>query len=89
MTRCLKEGVVVGGHGRHYDDVPPHRDIYRANAREALRAEVHTQPVTARAPAVFHEEIRQLDVAVFRVPPPRRTSAVVPPVEDQAQQQQQ
>jgi len=88
-NRPIDERYVVVGHGRHYDDVPPNRGIYRGNAREALRAEVHTQPVTTKAPAAFHEEIRQLDVAVFRVPPARRASAVVVAAEDQAQQQQQ
>ena len=53
--RAIDERYVVVGHGRHYDDVPPNKGIFRGTAREALRAEVHTQQSTSPDAAAAHE----------------------------------
>src|SRR5207245_2600921 len=47
--RSVDERYVVVGHGRHYDDVPPNKGIYRGTARETLAAEVYTRLVTGTA----------------------------------------
>jgi transglutaminase-like putative cysteine protease len=88
--REIDERYVVVGHGRCYDDVPPNKGIYRGDARETLRAEVRTREVPAPTTAQFHEEIRPIDLKVYREMQVRRPDGVVIPAEDmQAQQQQQ
>lgn len=87
--RVVDERYVVVGRGRHYDDVPPNRGIFRGNAREALQAEVHTRRSGPKPVAVLHEEVEHIDLPVFQEIPARShdwTSAVV---EDAAAQQQQ
>ena len=83
---------MVVGHGRHYDDVPPNKGIYRGNARESLRAEVLTQPSAPKAIAALHEEMEHIDLPVFQEIPARThdwTTAVAEDAVAQQQQQQQ
>src|ERR687892_1531059 len=56
--RVVDERYVVVGHGRTYDDVPPNKGIFRGVAQETLRAEVYTQPSTARALPQLTSETR-------------------------------
>jgi transglutaminase-like putative cysteine protease len=90
--RAIDERYVVVGRGRHYDDVPPNKGIFRGNAREALRAEVHTRRSTPKAIAALHEEVEHIDLPVFQEIPARThdwTSTVVEDAVAQQQQQQQ
>ena len=88
--RVVDERYVVVGHGRTYDDVPPNKGIFRGVAQETLRAEVYTQPSTARALPQLTSETRKIPLQTFREPPARRpASAAVPPENEQQQQQQQ
>jgi transglutaminase-like putative cysteine protease len=88
-NRMLDESYVVVGHGRHYDDVPPNRGIYRGVARETLRAEVHTQLTTAKA-VRLSDDVRPIDLQVFAAAPARRSAVVMgAPADEQSQQQQQ
>ena len=78
--RAVDERYVVVGHGRHYDDVPPNKGIFRGNAHESLRAEVLTHRFAPKAIATLHEEVEHSDLPVFQEFPPRAhdwTSAVV------------
>jgi len=70
--REIDEHYVVVGHGRSYDDVPPNKGIYRGNAREVLRAEVHTTVAAERAAPALQESVETLDVPVFKEIPLRR-----------------
>jgi len=92
-NRTLDERYVVVGHGRHYDDVPPNKGIYRGNAEETLEAEVITRPSEQKAISALYEEMEQIDVPVFpEIPDRRRSRNVVMNVvmiEEQAEQQQQ
>jgi transglutaminase-like putative cysteine protease len=88
--REIDERYVVVAHGRHYDDVPPNKGIYRGNANETLRAEVRTQATTGKGVVDLHEEIRQIDLPVFQEPPDRRRlERVITRAEEAAIQQQQ
>jgi transglutaminase-like putative cysteine protease len=87
-NRPVDEHYVVVGHGRHYDDVPPNRGIYRGVAKELLRAEVHTEPISARAIPRLVEEVRPIDLQVFASAPTRRPETALR-VDEEAQQQQQ
>jgi transglutaminase-like putative cysteine protease len=89
--REIDERYVVVAHGRHYDDVPPNKGIYRGNARETLRAEVRTQVTASKGVVDLHEEIRQIDLPVFQEPPERRRplERVITRAEEAAIQQQQ
>jgi transglutaminase-like putative cysteine protease len=88
--REIDERYVVVAHGRHYDDVPPNKGIYRGNARETLRAEVRTQVTAGKGTVDLHEEIRQIDLPVFHEPPERRRlERVITRAEEAAIQQQQ
>jgi transglutaminase-like putative cysteine protease len=88
--RETDERYVVVAHGRHYDDVPPNRGIYRGNAKETLSAEVRTQVTAGKGTADLHEEIRQIDLPVFQEPPERRRlERVITRAEEAAIQQQQ
>jgi transglutaminase-like putative cysteine protease len=87
--RVIGEHYVVVGHGRHYDDVPPNRGIYRGVARETLHAEVHTQVSTATSLPPLTNETRPIPLQTFREPPARRPDRVGLPLEDEQQQQQQ
>jgi transglutaminase-like putative cysteine protease len=90
-NREVDERYVVVAHGRHYDDVPPNKGIYRGNARETLRAEVRTQVTTGKGVVDLHEETRQIDLPVFQEPPERRrpVERVITRSEEAAIQQQQ
>ena len=87
--RVIDEGYVVVGHGRHYDDVPPNRGIYRGVARETLHAEVHTQVSVATALPQLTNETRPIPLQTFREAPARRPDRAGLPIEDEQQQQQQ
>ena len=88
--RPVDERYVVVGHGRHYDDVPPNKGIYRGTARETLAAEVYTRLVTGTAIPRLSEDVRAIDLKVFATAPARRPAPAVPSAaEEQAQQQQQ
>ena len=80
---------MVVGHGRHYDDVPPNKGIYRGNADEALEAQVVTRPSGQKAISALYEEMEQIDVPVFPEIPERRRVRNVVVIEEQAEQQQQ
>jgi transglutaminase-like putative cysteine protease len=88
-NRPVDERYVVVGHGRHYDDVPPNRGIYRGLARETLRAEVYTQPTTPRAMPRAAEEVRPIDLRVFASAPARSPEAAMTAAADEQSQQQQ
>jgi transglutaminase-like putative cysteine protease len=87
--RAIDERYVVVGHGRHYDDVPPNKGIFRGTAREALQAEVHTQQSTSRTLPQLTSETRPIPLQTFREAPARRTDRPALPIEDEQQQQQQ
>src|SRR5262245_61617935 len=69
--RAVDERYVVVGRGRHYDDVPPNKGIFRGNAREALRAEVHTRRSAPKPITALHEELEHIDLPVFQEIPGR------------------
>ena len=87
--RAIDERYVVVGHGRHYDDVPPNKGIYRGVARETLHAEVHTQVSAATALPHLTSETRPIPLQTFREAPVRRPDRTGLPIEDEQQQQQQ
>ncbi len=87
--REVDERYVVVGHGRHYDDVPPNKGIYRGGATETLRAEVFTEVVTEPAGAEApRDEVRQIDLPVFQEVPVRRMDRITTVAEEAAAQQQ-
>lgn len=88
-NRAVDERYVVVGHGRHYDDVPPNKGIYRGLARETLKAEVVTEVVPPNSIATLREEIRHIDLPVFREVPARPPDRIVIDVADVTVQQQQ
>ena len=85
------ERYVVVGHGRHYDDVPPNRGIYRGSARETLTAQVRTERAPGRARGAFQEELVVIDLPVYTDVPLRRAErpSILEDVAAEAQQQQQ
>jgi transglutaminase-like putative cysteine protease len=88
--RPVDERYVVVGHGRHYDDVPPNKGIYRGPAHEALTAEVYTRAVAETIIPRAREDVRTIELRTFATAPARHTTAPVPSAaEEQAQQQQQ
>ncbi|HEY3066086.1 MAG TPA: transglutaminase family protein, partial [Methylomirabilota bacterium] len=88
-NRTIDERYIVVAHGRHYDDVPPNKGIYRGAAREALRAEVHTQPTTSKAIPRLNEDVTPIDLEVFATDPQRRPDVVMGASADEQSQQQQ
>jgi transglutaminase-like putative cysteine protease len=88
-NRAVDERYVVVGHGRHYDDVPPNKGIYRGVARETLKAEVATEVVPPNTVATLREEIRHIDLPVFREVPARPPDRIVTSDADVSAQQQQ
>jgi transglutaminase-like putative cysteine protease len=93
-NREIDERYVVVGHGRHYDDVPPNKGIYRGNADEALEAQVVTRLSIPKAISALYEEMEHIDVPVYPEIPERRRDrgiAIIegPPEQEQQQQQQQ
>ena len=85
----MDERYVVVGHGRHYDDVPPNKGIFRGVAKETLKAEVLTEIVPAKVVSTPREEIRHIDLPVFREIPARPPDRLVTNIADIATQQQQ
>jgi transglutaminase-like putative cysteine protease len=87
-NREIDGHYVVVGHGRHYDDVPPNKGIYRGNALEALRTEVHTEESAPKDVSTLHEEMEQIDVPVYQEIPERRRDRLKLAAEEIAAQQQ-
>ncbi len=87
-NRAIDERYVVVGHGRHYDDVPPNKGIYRGNAVESLEAQVFTRPSEQKAISTLYEEMEHIDVPVFPEIADRRHDRNIV-VEDEAAHQQQ
>jgi transglutaminase-like putative cysteine protease len=87
--RTVDERYVVVGHGRHYDDVPPNKGIYRGIARETLKAEVVTEVVAAPTVVTLREEVRRIDLPVYREVPARPPDRIVTSAADVGAQQQQ
>jgi len=87
-NRQIDEHYVVVGHGRHYEDVPPNKGIFRGNARETLTAEVYTRVSAQKPVSALHEEIAQIDLPVFQEIPERRGEFVFNPTVVAALQQQ-
>jgi transglutaminase-like putative cysteine protease len=86
---CAIDGrYVVVAHGRSYDDVPPNKGIYRGNAEETLRAEVHTSESGEAMTAELREEVRVLELPATREAPERRAERAIRPEEEAAAQQQ-
>jgi transglutaminase-like putative cysteine protease len=71
-NREIDDRYVVVAHGRHYDDVPPNKGIYRGNADEALATAVRTQESAPKDISALHEEMEQIDVPVYQEIPDRR-----------------
>jgi transglutaminase-like putative cysteine protease len=88
-NREVDEHYVVVGHGRHYDDVPPNKGIYRGNADETLRTEVRTQESSPKDISALHEEMEQIDVPVYQEVPERRGDRLKEAAEEIASQDQQ
>jgi len=88
-NRPVDERYVVVGHGRHYDDVPPNKGIYRGIAKESLKAEVVTEVVPGNIVSTLREEISHIDLPVFREIPARPPDRIVTNVADAGTQQQQ
>jgi transglutaminase-like putative cysteine protease len=90
-SRLVDERYVVVGHGRHYDDVPPNRGIYRGPARETLTAEIYTRSVASTSIPRAADEVRTIELRTFATAPARRgaTPTLPPAAEEQAEQQQQ
>jgi transglutaminase-like putative cysteine protease len=88
-NREIDERYVVVAHGRHYDDVPPNRGIYRGSARETMSAEVKTTIASRKPVSVLHEEIRHIELPVFRELTARPVEWIPSAAEEAAAQQQQ
>ena len=88
-NRPVDDRYVVVGHGRHYDDVPPNKGIYRGIAKETLKAEVLTEIVPGKVFSSLREEITHIDLPVFREVPARPPDRVVTNAADIGAQQQQ
>jgi len=85
--RPVDERYVIVGHGRHYDDVPPNKGIYRGTAHETLTAEIYTRPVAGTAIPRAADDVRAIDLKTFTAAPARRAAPSA--AEEQAEQQQQ
>ena len=87
--REVGERYIVVAYGRHYDDVPPNKGIYRGTARETLEAEVRTQVIPPAPVSTPTERIDALEVPVFAEVPERRPDRPLTPADIAAIQQQQ
>jgi transglutaminase-like putative cysteine protease len=87
--RTVTDHYVVVGHGRHYDDVPPNRGIFRGNARERLLAEVRTRLSAEKPVAALHDEVEEIDLPVYQEIPERKSDWASAALEEAASQQQQ
>ena len=88
-NRAVDDRYVVVGHGRHYDDVPPNKGIFRGNADEILKTEVRTQAAAPKDISALHEEMEQIDVPVYQEVPERRGDRLRRAAEEIAAQEQQ
>src|SRR5262245_65522188 len=89
-NREIDERYVVVGHGRHYDDVPPNKGIYRGNAEEVLEVHVRTAPTAQKAISALNEELTHIDLPVFpEIPERRRDRSAIALLDDEVSQQQQ
>ncbi len=88
-NRVPNEQYVRIGAGRHYDDVPPNRGVFRGNAFETLEVQVRTQPGTRRDAATLQQLIGKIDVPVYREQPNSFSRDEEAQVPDAAGQQQQ
>lgn len=93
-ARTPDDAYVTIGRGRHYDDTPLNRGIYRGSGKETLRAAVHTERSMRRDVVGLHEQLESIDVPVYRELPAagreRRVAlAQKGPQQQQEQQQQQ
>jgi transglutaminase-like putative cysteine protease len=88
-NRAVDERYVVVGHGRHYDDVPPNKGIYRGVAQEMLNAEVFTEVVPGAGVVTLREELHHIDLPVFREVPARASDRIIADLGDVSAQQQQ
>ena len=89
---------VAVARGRHYEDVPPNRGVFRGRAEERLETEVHTKATQWSDVAGLQERTSDLEVPVYReLPASRRTQVpgaeaqsddAGPPLQQQQQQQQ-
>jgi transglutaminase-like putative cysteine protease len=87
--REVDERYIVVAYGRHYDDVPPNKGIYRGTARETLEAEVRTQMIPPAPVSTPTERVAALEVPVFAEIPGRRPDRPLTPADIAAIQQQQ
>lgn len=83
------EKYAVVAHGRHYDDVPPNKGVFRGAAQETLTATVKTNLTHEPDESDFQETMGSLDVPVYSKIPTRTASVLDDQIADQAQQQQQ
>lgn len=83
------ERHVVVAVGRHYDDVPPNKGVFRGVANEKLLAVVRTAEIQAPARSSFREEIREIELPVYREIPGKRSVSAPQDQADQENQQQQ
>src|SRR5262249_54307998 len=88
-NRAVDQRHAGVGQGRHYDDVPPNKGIYRGIAKETLKAEVITEMVPGTIVSTLREELTHIDLPVFREIPARPPDRLVTNVADVATQQQQ
>jgi transglutaminase-like putative cysteine protease len=79
---------ITVAHGRHYDDVPPNKGIFRGNAKETLTSEVYTRPSARKAISTLHEEVQDIDLPVYQEIPGRRVERPLSWTEEAAAQQQ-
>ena len=87
--REIDDRYVVVAYGRHYDDVPPNKGIYRGGAKETLHAEVRTRVIPPSPTSTPSEVIESIDVPVFSEVPERRSDRPLTPADIAAIQQQQ
>ena len=83
------ENHVIVATGRHYDEVPPNRGVYRGNSGEELTAVVTTTEVDAPEFSSYREEIQEIELPVYSEIPSRRVAGVPEDQVDQSSQQQQ
>lgn len=83
------ENHVIVATGRHYDEVPPNRGVYRGSAGETLTATVRTKEVSAPEYSSYREEIQEIALPIYAEIPDRRISGLPEDQADQASQQQQ
>ncbi|MGC9260887.1 MAG: transglutaminase family protein [Phycisphaerae bacterium] len=83
----VKDNFVKMAVGRHYNDVPPHKGVYRGNASETMKVAVHTMDLPEISGNLVGERTDPLNVPVFGT---TGRGGVVPWIlEEQVQQQQQ